>query len=139
MLSGHPQLLSPTLFYFYHRKLELKCHDTGNGWTFVSVSAWKSSVNADFGVGILLSPHDSSLLNDIERIQLRMKCDPFNSNSCPTVISYNSPNNANEETDIIAVYNELSSLVLLFPKHNVLIIGGDMNPQIDKDENNKYC
>ena len=32
----------------------------------------------------------------------------------------------------------LSSLVQNIPKHNILIIGGDMNAQISKDENNKF-
>ena len=32
-----------------------------------------------------------------------------------------------------------SSLVQQIPKHNVLIIGRDINAQIGKDENNKVC
>ena len=34
---------------------------------------------------------------------------------------------------------ELSSLIHSIPKHNVLIIGGDMNAQTDKNINNKFC
>ena len=37
------------------------------------------------------------------------------------------PTNSNDETDFITFYNELSSLVRSIPKHNVLIIGRDMN------------
>ena len=51
------------------------------------------------------------------------------------IISCYSPTNVRDETDLIAFYNELFSLVRIIPKHNVLIIGGDMNAQIDK--NNK--
>ena len=40
--------------------------------------------------------------------------------------------------DLITFYNELSSL-LPCPKYIVLIIGGDINVRIGKDENNKYC
>ena len=40
-----------------------------------------------------------------------------------------SANNASDETDIIILHNELSSLVRRIPKHNVLTIGGDRNAQ----------
>ena len=36
-------------------------------------------------------------------------------------------------------FDGLSSFAQHIPKHNVLIIGGDMNAQISKDENNKFC
>ena len=48
-----------------------------------------------------------------------------------------SPTNARDEKDLGTFYNELSSLVCCIPKHNVLIIG-DMNAQIAKNENNKF-
>ena len=35
--------------------------------------------------------------------------------------------------------NDLSSLVRSIPKHNVLAIGGDMNAQVGKNLNNKFC
>ena len=48
------------------------------------------------------------------------------------------PTNVSKETDRIPFYNELSSLVRRIPKHNVLIIGGEMNAQIGKNVNNKF-
>ena len=33
---------------------DIKYHDTGNGWTLVSASAWKKSVNSTIGVGMLI-------------------------------------------------------------------------------------
>ena len=54
----------------------------------------------------------------------------FNGNPRATTISCYSPTNVSEETELIAFYNELSSLVRSIPKHNVLVIGGDMNAQI---------
>ena len=62
----------------------------------------------------------------------------FNGNPSATIIFCYSPSNVSEETDLIAFYNELSSLVRSIPKHNVLIIGRDMNAQIDKNVNNKF-
>ncbi len=38
----------------------------------------------------------------------------------------------------ISLFFFLSSLVRSIPKHNLLVIGGDMNAQIGKNRNNKY-
>ena len=62
----------------------------------------------------------------------------FNGNPSTTIISCDSPTNVSEETDLIAFYNELSSLVRCIPKHNILIIGGDMNAQIGKNVSNEF-
>ena len=56
----------------------------------------------------------------------------FNGNSSATIISCYSPANVSEETEHITFYDELSSLVRSIPKHNVLVVGGDMNTQIGK-------
>ena len=62
----------------------------------------------------------------------------FNGNPRVTIISGNSPTNISEETELIAIYDELSSLVRNIPKYNVLVIGGDMNAQIRKNGNYKH-
>ena len=62
----------------------------------------------------------------------------FTGNPRATIISCNSPVNVSEETELVTFYDELSSLVRSIPKHNVLLIGGDMNAQIGKNGNNKY-
>ena len=62
----------------------------------------------------------------------------FTGNPRATSISCYSPTNVSEETDLIAFYDELSSQVRSIPKHNVLVVGGDMNPQIGKNGSNKY-
>ena len=62
----------------------------------------------------------------------------FNNNPRATIISCYSPTNVSEETELVTFYDELSFLVRSILKHNVLVIGGDMNAQIRKDRNNKY-
>ena len=124
---------------YYHCKVEIKYHYTGNGWAFRSASTWKNSVNAvREGVGMLLSPHTLKSFNSTVKIPPRM-VDKFNANPGTTIITCYCPTNASDETNLITFYNELSSLVRCIPKHYVLIIGGDMNAQIGKDENNKFC
>ena len=49
-----------------------------------------------------------------------------------------SPTNVSDETELVTFYEELFSLVRSIPKHNLLVIGGDMNAQIGKNRNNKY-
>ena len=62
----------------------------------------------------------------------------FNGNPRITIISCYSPTNISEETELDAFYDELSSLVRSIPKHNVLVIRGGMNAQIEKNGNNRY-
>ena len=83
-------------------------------------------------------PRALSTLCSIERIQPRMMAATFNGNPRATIISCYSPTNVSEETELVAFYDELSSLMRSIPKHNVLVIGGDMNAQIGKKGNNKY-
>ena len=52
----------------------------------------------------------------------------FNGNPRVTIICY-SLTNVSEETELVAFYDELSSLLRSIPKHNLLVIGGDMNPK----------
>ena len=59
----------------------------------------------------------------------------FNGNPRATIISCYSPTNVSEETELVTFYDELSSLVRSIPKHNMLVIGGDMNAQIGKNRN----
>ena len=124
----------------YTHNEDIKDHDTGNVWTLTTVSARKNSVNVSVsGVGILIGPRAFKTLNsNIERIQPRMMVVTFNGNLRATVISCYSPTNVSEETELVAFYDELSSLVRSIPKHNMLVIGGDMNAQIGKNGHNKY-
>ena len=118
---------------------DIKYHDTGNEWTLAIVSAWKNSINATVGrVGMLIGPRALKTLNSIEGIQPRIMAVTFNGNPRATLVSCYSPTNGSEETDIVAFYDELSSLIRSIPKHNMLVIGGDMNAQIGKNGNNKY-
>ena len=117
---------------------DIKYHETGNGWMLATVSAWKNSVNAAVGgVGMLIGPQALKTLNSIEKIQPRMMAATFNGNPRATIISCYSPTNVSEETELVAFYDELSSLLRSIPKH-MLVIGGDMNAQIGKNGNNKY-
>ena len=91
-----------------------------------------------WGVGLLIGPRVLKTLNSIEKIQPRMMAATFNGNPRATIISCYSPTNVSEETELVTFYDELSSLVRRIPKHNMLVIGGDMNAQIGKNGNNKY-
>ena len=106
----------------YTHTEDIKYHETGNGWTLATVSAWKNSINAT--VGVLIGPRALKTLNSIERIQPRMMTATFNGNPKATIISCYSPTNVSEETELVTFYEELSPLVRSILKHNLLVIGG---------------
>ena len=78
---------------------------------------------------MLLKPRPLNSFNIIEKIQSRMMVATFNGKPSTTIISCYSPINASDEMDLITFYNKLSSLVSSISKHNILIIGEDMNTQ----------
>ena len=124
--------------YRYTHSEDIKYQDIGNGWMLATASAWKNSLNAMIGgVGMLIEPWALKSLNSIEKIQPKMMVATFNGNPS-TIISCYSPTNVNEETDLLAFYNELSSLVCSVLKHNFLVLGGDMNAQIAKNVNHNF-
>ena len=61
----------------------------------------------------------------------------FNGNPRSTISCF-SPTNVSKETELINFYNELSSLARSIPKHNILIIDGELNTQNGKIVNNKF-
>ena len=102
---------------YHHSKVDIKYHDTGKGWTFVTTSAWKNSVNTIIGsMGTFLGPWTLKSHNSIKKIQPRMMVAMFNGNPSITIISCYSPTSASDETDLDTFYNELSSLVHSIPK-----------------------
>lgn len=107
----------------------------GKGYILITSSATKNSTNATIGgVGILLSSKAAKSLNNIETISSRIMVATFNGNPQTTVICCYSPTNSAEEEEVEDFYGELTSLVRQVPKHNVLIIGGDFNAKVGKEE-----
>ena len=93
----------------YLHSEDIKYHDTGNGWTFVSASTWKNSINAAIkDVGMLIGPRALKALNSNKKIQPMMMVATFNGNASTTIISCYSPTNVSEETNLVTC-NELSS------------------------------
>ena len=109
----------------YTHSEDIKYHDSGNVSKLATSSSWNNSVNTTIGgVGMHIGRRAQESLN-------RMMVATFKVNPSSTIISCY---NVSEENELIAFYDELSSLVRSIPKHNVLVIGGDMNAQIGKTE-----
>ena len=122
----------------YTHSEDIKYHNSGKGWTLATVSAWQISINATVGsLGIHIGPRALKSLNGMESIQPWIIVATFNGNPRATTISCYCPTNVSEETELIN-YDVLCSLVRSIPKHNILIIGGDMNAQIGKNVNHKF-
>ena len=101
----------------------------------ITSSAQKSSNNSTIrGVGILLSPKAHKALNSVETINPRILVATFNGNPAATVISCYSPTNVSNVVEREEFYAELAELTKTIPKHNVLLVGGDMNGRIGKSD-----
>ena len=93
---------------------------------------------------MLLSSPVLYSLNSIEKIRPRLIISTFNGNLCTTVVSCYSPTNVSDECETTSFYDELSSLTRQVPKHNVFMIGGDMNVKLghikvkNTNRNGKY-
>ena len=74
----------------------------------------------------------------IEKISQRITIATFHGNPCTTIISCYSPTNTSPENEVEEFYDTLSSIVREVPKHNVLIIGGDMNAQLGQNEQHRF-
>ena len=123
----------------YTHTEDIKYHETSNGWSLAHCIRMEKTLSTPQweGVGLLIGPRALKTLNSIEKIQPRMMVATFNGNPRATIVSCYSPTNVSEENEIVTFYDELSSLVRSIPKHNMLVIGGDMNAQIGKNGNNK--
>ena len=56
----------------------------------------------------------------------------FSRNPAVTIISCYSPTNASNDEEKGQFYTELTELTRSIPKHNIILIGGDMNARIGK-------
>ena len=82
---------------------------------------------------MLLSPKAYKSLNSVETISPRTMIASFNGNPAVTIISCYSPNVSGEE-DKDEFYTELTTITRSIPKHNILLVGGDMNAKIGKKD-----
>ena len=107
-------------------------HDSlGDNWLLITTSATRNTLNAVIGgVGILLNPHAKMALESIETISDRTLMATFNGNPKCTVILTYSPVNVTSEDATKEYYSELTTLIHQVPKHNVLLLCGDMNVQV---------
>ena len=127
-VTYHIDVINVQEHRFYHEDIDLKYHELGNGWTFISASALKNMGNSTIGgVGKLLGPHTTKSLNSFEKITTQILVATIHGNPEPTLISCYCPTNIVDEQEVMDFYDDLSSLIRSVPKHNVLITGGDLN------------
>ena len=109
-------------------------------WKMITCSAWKNSVNASTGgIGMLVSSTAYNALGSVEKISPRIMVATFNGNPQTTVICCYSPTNVSDEAEVEEFYADLSSVTRQVPKHNILIIGGDLNVHLGRKDGFKYA
>ena len=115
----------------YHPDEKIQHHDMGKGWMLITSSAEKADNNATIrGVGILLSPQAYGTLLNVESINARIMVATFNGNPQTTFVACYSPTNVSEEIQAQEFYTQLQDTIRKLPKHNVIIVAGDLNAQV---------
>ena len=89
--------------------------------------AWKNTAS----IALLHRLRTLKSLHSIEKTQPRI-CVTYNGNPCTTIFFCYNFTNVCDRSDIITFYNKLQSLVRHILKHNVPIIGEDINTLIGK-------
>ena len=118
----------------FHDDIDIKYTDIGK-WSLITSSATKNSINATVGgVGILLSPRAKTSLNFVSKVSSRIIVATFNSNPMLTTICCYSPTNCAEVEVVETFYGELNDTISQVPKHNLLLVGGDFNAQLGRQE-----
>ena len=117
---------------YFHEDLPTKEHTIGS-WKLITCSAWKNDANAAVGgIGILLNSKSYKSISNIEMITNRIMVATFNGNPKTTLICCYSPTNVSDEDQVDNFYETLESLTRRIPKHNLLVIGGDFNAHLGR-------
>ena len=83
---------------------------------------------------MFISPKAYQSLVNVESISPRITVATFNGNPKTTMILCYSLTNCSDELEIQNFYHQLTDSIKNIPKHNVLIIGGDINAKIDNNK-----
>ena len=119
----------------YHPGENMKYHNMSNGWTLVTSSGEKTCNNATIrGISMFFSPMTYWSLRNFESISSRIMIATSNGDPKVTVVPCYSPTNCSDEEEAKEFYDQLKELIKQVPKHNILLIGGDMNAKIGTED-----
>ena len=106
-----------------------------NNWVLLTSSAEKALNNSTVtGVGMLLSTTAYRSLNSVETNSPRIMIASFNRNLAVTMTSCCSPTNVSHEDDKDQFYFDLTTALRSITKHNITLVGGDMNARLGKKD-----
>ena len=113
---------------------ELSFSKPSPDYTLITSSAWKNSTNAaQGGVGVLLSNKAYKAYISADKISSRVLVITFSGNPMTTLIVCYSPTNSSPEEEVTSFYNDLADVISNVPPHNVLLICGDFNAKLCRD------
>ena len=109
------------------------------GWVLATSSAEKNIPNASIGgVGLLLSPKAYQALTKVEKISARILQATFDGNPKTKLISCYSQTSTCVDQTRNDFYILLLEKILSIPKHNIQIVGGEMNAKIGPSDCNGF-
>ena len=104
-----------------------------HGCVLITTSAWRNRRNAAVGGGgLMINNSTSNVLTDVGSFNERMIIVHFNGNPKVTLIVQYSPTEGSD--DAKEHYTNLVEAISSIPKHNVLIVVGDFNAHLGKNE-----
>ena len=119
----------------HHPKEMVRHQDSSNGSIIITGSAEKAESNSTIrGVGMLVSPRAHGSLLNVELVSSRIMVATFNGNPKTTLSSCYSPTNYSDEIEAVESYSMLQDVIRQLPKHNVIIITGDMIAQVGSED-----
>ena len=108
-------------------------YKTLQGYTLITQSAWRNEQNAACGgVGILLYKRAENALAEVKCYNERILIAKFNGNPAVTIIVNYSPQEGTEEAK--EHYANLINAINDTPKHDILMVMGDFNAHIGKED-----
>ena len=110
-------------------------YETILGSTLITTSATKNSAGASIGgVGVILNAHAKSAMSRVTSFSDRILIVNFCGNPATTIIVTYCPTNVADEDITEAHYNRLGRAIESIPTHNVLMVIGDFNARLGKED-----
>ena len=110
-------------------------YETILGRTLITTSATKNSAGASIGgVGVVLNSHAKGAMSSVTSYSDRILIVNFCGNPATTIIVTYCPTNVAEEDITEAHYNNLRRAIESIPAHNMLMVIGDFNARLGKED-----
>ena len=109
----------------------------GSNAYLVTTSAWRNSIGAsNGGVGILLTKKAHDAITELHTVSPRIFGVTLDGNPRCTAFSVYSPTECAVDSVAEEFHNDLRATIASIPAHNLLVVWGDLNAHVGKEDDN---